>query len=340
MIPTLTEWRALDPEKKSPYENRAASDKERYDKEMLVWRAKEKEAKALREANAAANTQPFDCANMMPPFSAKTMDGSLLGAGDSADFLALQDPESRGLFNASIFNNYGNNPYMMDTQSNQPSNISVRQQQDASPYNKRRLTAFSNSLVNDQLRQNTMARDNFPFNIGGMGFGGDSQAAQSYPHPAQSFLPSGGAGTSGHKAMFWNNPRMENAAAGSADLEPLPLPDQQQHQLNHQEMLLQKATQMIWSGHHAMQAKDQQQMQRLPVGRTWGQNPSSWHDKNMNTVDTNDPIQVNQEAPLTNDIASTPANIPSQEMGNDPMDDAKDSSTHDPWNPLDLEEPN
>lgn len=49
-----SEWKTLDQDTKAPYEARAATEKGRYDKEMLVWRAKQKEEKA----SAAAETRP------------------------------------------------------------------------------------------------------------------------------------------------------------------------------------------------------------------------------------------------------------------------------------------
>ncbi|KAL3920518.1 MAG: hypothetical protein SGILL_003222 [Bacillariaceae sp.] len=47
-----SEWKTLDPTTKAPYEARAAVEKGRYDKEMLVWRAKQREKKAATAASA------------------------------------------------------------------------------------------------------------------------------------------------------------------------------------------------------------------------------------------------------------------------------------------------
>jgi HMG-box domain len=47
-----SEWKTLDPTTKAPYEARAAAEKSRYDKEMLVWRAKQKQEKAAAAAAA------------------------------------------------------------------------------------------------------------------------------------------------------------------------------------------------------------------------------------------------------------------------------------------------
>jgi hypothetical protein len=48
-----SEWKTLDPDTKAPYEARAAQEKSRYDTEMLVWRAKQREEKAATTASAS-----------------------------------------------------------------------------------------------------------------------------------------------------------------------------------------------------------------------------------------------------------------------------------------------
>jgi hypothetical protein len=51
------DWNDLDPEAKAPYEGRAAPEKERYKKEMLVWRAKQKEEKERAAATGTSCTR-------------------------------------------------------------------------------------------------------------------------------------------------------------------------------------------------------------------------------------------------------------------------------------------
>jgi hypothetical protein len=50
-------WKELDSESRAPYEGVAASEKERYDQEMLVWRAKQKEGKD-KEASTSSSGEP------------------------------------------------------------------------------------------------------------------------------------------------------------------------------------------------------------------------------------------------------------------------------------------
>ena len=50
------EWKALNKESKNPYVARAVIDKERYDREMVVWRKKEKEGVTRKAAPNSTNS--------------------------------------------------------------------------------------------------------------------------------------------------------------------------------------------------------------------------------------------------------------------------------------------
>ncbi|KAG7356482.1 HMG high mobility group box-containing protein [Nitzschia inconspicua] len=87
-----TEWKILDPNTKAPYESRAAADKSRYDKEMLVWRAKQKEDKASAAALAKPQSERMSPSNaaggsMHMTFPAPTTDGT-------NDSISIQFPPS------------------------------------------------------------------------------------------------------------------------------------------------------------------------------------------------------------------------------------------------------
>jgi len=75
------EWKELDVLTKAPYEARAAAEKSRYDKEMLVWRAKQKEEKA---AAAVSSTSSVSAAN------------STMGVGLSSKMTAVESASASG----------------------------------------------------------------------------------------------------------------------------------------------------------------------------------------------------------------------------------------------------
>lgn len=321
----LTEWRALEPEKKAPYESLAASDKDRYDREMKVWRAKEKEEKSLRESKA----QAFE-SSVLPSFasitaarkgfgedlhSLRTTDTSTsyaemiggMGGGDrSADMLSAQDRESRGAFHSSIYSNYATNPYSMDPSSDQPSNILAQQHLQDSLYSSAgNLTPFNNAVIKEHLEQNAILRENLQYGIGSMGASSLAQASQLQSHP---FLSSGSIANTVPKTMAWSSQRNalnmgnSNAMSTSIDLEPLPLPED--HQQHLQQKISQKVRdlQMGYSGQHGLQQmymKDQQQqrinipsdgqfLKRLSTGGT-SLFSAGWGQNNL-TADINEPI--------------------------------------------------
>lgn len=297
-----TEWRALDPEKKNPYDSLAANDKERYDREMKVWRAKEKEEKSTRESDLIATTPSFGCVTALPTYTSILASRKDLGdahssrnnatetslpmtginTGDqSVDILQpLNDHDSRGLFHSSIYSNYNNNSYSIDASSDQTSNRTVhQQQQDAIAYSptlhmtdKMQLAQFNNSVVKDHLEQSSIVRENFPYpyNFGAMSATG---SAQSNQYQTQPYVLSGSISNNSSKTMPWSVPRntlnMDNMASTSIDLEPLPLPENHYQQL--QQMLGHKTTrnsQVDWSGQQLglqqMRAKEQHQ-QRITI---------------------------------------------------------------------------
>lgn len=361
-----TEWRALEPEMKAPYDSLAANDKKRYDKEMKVWRAKEKEEKLMRESESGAKNQPFDCVAALPSFVSMsaardvmgqdhaTRDTSfpltdLIGGGlrcgdQSIDVLQpLKDHESRGVFNPSMYNNFSNNSYSMDASSDQQSaGLIQHQQQDTNSFASRQLSQFNNSIGREHLDPYSNSTMN------GVGFHN------------QPFSSSGGIISNNHKMMSWSNPRtamiMENMLASSIDLEPLPLPD------NHQEYhhtLYQKTNrdnQMMLSNQllsqQQMQTIDQQQRINIDsnnqylrrVSTTGGSSfhSSGWGQNASFSGDANEPLIV----PLadgnviheTNEknIMSANAAMVSQEL--DSMDNAKTKNrpNQDPWKPIGL----
>jgi len=297
-----TEWRALDPEKKNPYTALAANDKERYVREMKVWRAKEKEEKSTRESDLIATTQSFGCVTALPTYTSildsrkdlgdahssrnNATETSLpmtgINIGDqSVDILQpLKDHESRGLFHSSIYSNYNNNSYSIDGSSGQTSNRTVhQQQQDAIAYSstlhirdKMQLAQFNNPVVKDPLEQSSIVRENYPYpyNFGTMSATGSAQPNQ---YQTQPYAPSGSISNNSSKTMPWSVPRntlnMDNMASASIDLEPLPLPDNHYQQL--QQMLGHNTTrdsQVGWPGQQLgiqqMRAKEQHQ-QRIAI---------------------------------------------------------------------------
>jgi len=369
-----TEWRALQQEKKCPYNLLAANDKDRYDGEMKIWRAKEKEAKSLRESNPNANAT-FDCVTVMPSFSSmasrkglgddllmirnKSTDltGIMGGVSSGDDLLQqLQDHESRGGFNSSMYGNYNNNSYLMDN-SDHSSNSTLQQQQQAFGTDKRHLAQFNTSPAKDYLEQSSIARENFLF--GTMNTVGTTQASQYQNQP---FLSSGAINAMSKKVMPWSVPRnavnMDNMVTGSIDLEPLPLPDNHQQ---HRQRLFTIENQMGWL--QQLHAKEQQQqriniassneqyLQRLSTAGAsmfssgWEQqNSSSWSDKNTNVANANanDPIviplgdgSVNQESSTAGNGSNSMAVV--KNGGNEIPAFAASStnaSNQDPWNPI------
>jgi len=94
------EWRALAAEKKAPYMSLAANDKGRYDKEMKVYRAKEKEEKLMRESAPAVNTQSFS----WPSFAPITASRQSFGED-------VQSMRNETLDMVDIHKNQANNPF-------------------------------------------------------------------------------------------------------------------------------------------------------------------------------------------------------------------------------------
>ena len=343
----------MEPEKKAPYDLLAANDKKRYDKEMIVWRAKEKEEKQLRESRSGAKNQPFDCVAALPSFVSmsaarnamgegnKIVDTSIsltdliggLGGDELVDILQpLQDRESRGVFNSSIYNNFNNNSYSMDPSSEQQSTAMIQQQQLDSSFASRQLSQLNNSIGKEQIdpySNNTM---------NGVGF------------QNQTFNPSGGIASNNQKMMPWSNPRsamiMENMLASSIDLEPVPLPD------NHQQF------QMSWSSQHQspqqIHTMDQQEqrinidsnnqyLRRVSTAGGSSLFSSGWGQNVRFNVDTNEPMVVPHADGNMNDetnekyiLSTNAANMVSQEL--DSMDNAKNrnGANQDPWKPIGL----
>jgi len=72
-------WKELDPETRAPYEMQAAKDKERYDKEVAVWREEQrskkdqaqKQATETLESASAAEEPPGESLNSFEPFDHK-----------------------------------------------------------------------------------------------------------------------------------------------------------------------------------------------------------------------------------------------------------------------------
>jgi len=358
-----TEWRALQPEKKAPYDLLAANDKKRYDKEMKVWRAKEKEEKLMRESESGGKNQPFDCVAALPsfvPMSAardamgqdhKTRDTSfpltdLIGGGlrcgdQSVDALQpLKDHESRGVFNPSMYNNFSNNSYSMDASSDQQSaGLIQQQQQDTSSFALRQLSQFNNSIGREHLD---------PYSNSTMNGAG---------YLNQPFSSSGGITSNNQKMMPWSNPRsamiMENMLASSIDLEPLPLPD------NHQQYqhTLYRDNQMMLSSqlHRQQQMQTIDQQQRINIDSSnqylrrvstaggssfhtsgWGQNASFSGDANEPMIVPLADGNVNYETNEKNIMSANAANMVSQEL--DSMVNAKtrNGPNQDPWKPIGL----
>lgn len=319
----LIEWRALIPEKKTPYILLAGKDKDRYDKEMKVWRAKEKAEKSMRDSYPTTKNASFDCVTALPTFARKNLGADALsirikaidtslplaemlgGIGDqSVDVLPLQDHESRGEFHSLIYGDYNNHLYLMDASSDQPSNITLQQKQQ-----QQNASAFNNSVVKDRLERISIVRENFPYNMGNVGAAGFAQAIQSSQYQNHPFLSSESISNNGRETTPWNNPHnalnMDNMMSTSIDLEPLPLPED--HQQQRQQNISQKMTrdsQMGWTGQHGLQhiqhASDQQ-IQRIAIASNNGQclqrlptaeaplcssgwgQNHTWFDKNTNT---------------------------------------------------------
>ncbi len=358
-------------DQKAPYESLAAGDKGRYDREMKVWRAKEKERKAMRESGSKANAQSFEWSTLASITGARkgfgedpqsmrniSADPSLplsdmisgIGArGQSSSMLQLQDHESRGAFHSSIYSNYNNNLYSMDSSPDQASNMMMQHQQrqqqleDLSAYSSspsfnmadRRQLASFNSMMKDNLEQTSSVTEHFPYDIGNT-----PQATQPNQYQNNPFLAPRGM-KNASKTMAWSNqrsaPNMDNAMSTSIDLEPLPLPDN--HPPQQQGKLTQKRRegQMGWAGLRGLQqmhARDQQQqrttiasdeqfLRRLSTGGTpmftagWGQN-------NLWNTDTNESIAVAFGGRNINSgNTGRNAMMSSQDIGSNPLEEAK-----------------
>jgi len=333
-----TEWRALEPEKKAPYNGLAGNDKNRYNREMKVWRVKEKEEKLLRESNANRKNQLFDCVAVLPAFAKglcegnKGTDASLpvtdliegLGAGDILH--PLQDHESRGVFNSSINNNFNNNSYSLETSSNQPSTVSLQQQQqDANSFSSRQLAQFNNSD---------------PYNLG---------VTNAAGYQNQLFNTSGSFNNNSQKMMSWNNPRnaviMENMLGSSIDLEPLPLPDNYQQDPQKLFEMMIRDNQMNWSNQHhtglqQMHAHDQQQQQRISSASnnqylrrvSTGGEASSLYSSVWGQQNANEPILVPLGDRIMNQTSEK--NMVSQDMASTDNSKNRNASNQDPWKPI------
>ena len=96
-----TKWNELDSDAKAPYENQAAQEKERYTKEMAVWRAKQKEEK--ERATSSQETMQYsgilpipaidrdDIGTYVHPSSLASVQG-LWQSHDAAEYVARRHP--------------------------------------------------------------------------------------------------------------------------------------------------------------------------------------------------------------------------------------------------------
>ncbi len=288
-------------DEKAPYESLAASDKERYDREMKVWRAKEKERKTMLESDSKPNPQSIEWSTLSsltsgrkgfggdlqlmrnlatdPSLQVSDMIAGMGAGGHSAGMLQMQDHDARGAFHSSIFSN---NPYSMDASSEQASSMILQQQQrqrqleDLRSYqsasfnmtDKRQLPPFT-AMVKDNLEQRSSARENLLYDVGAMSASSSPQGTQASQFQNNPFHASRGMNNVA-KSMPWSSQRnalnMENAMSTSIDLEPVPLPDNPHHQ--HQNANLAEKTresQMGWAGLLGLQQMKDQQQQRTTI---------------------------------------------------------------------------
>eukprot|EP00534_Pseudo-nitzschia_fraudulenta_P010886 CAMPEP_0201215346 /NCGR_PEP_ID=MMETSP0851-20130426/188913_1 /ASSEMBLY_ACC=CAM_ASM_000631 /TAXON_ID=183588 /ORGANISM="Pseudo-nitzschia fraudulenta, Strain WWA7" /LENGTH=585 /DNA_ID=CAMNT_0047504799 /DNA_START=146 /DNA_END=1903 /DNA_ORIENTATION=- len=248
-----TEWKALDSGTKGPYESLAMSDKDRYDREMIVWRAKQKEEKAMRESVPDAKSAPISISEFTSITGTKFWDGAANSDKSNDPFLLpngmvggvssrnqsitmlqpKQHQEFRGMFNPSTRGTHNNYPGAMDALSLQ------RQQPDADTNAMRRFSLPSRmqqtatiDATTRQFGKGSAIRENSAHGSR------NAQAPSWWPHENHSL----GVTNSSSLASIddsrlstnsWMNLRntlhTENMIAGQIDLEPLPLREDHEH---------------------------------------------------------------------------------------------------------------
>lgn len=236
-----TKWKTLGAQAKSPYETRATVDKERYDREMIVWRAKEKEKKGkLKKAPVPITNSPgINYAVGIPAVSTRNgqkqeqSEGeSMVGGGRIENALqqSTNDHDQRDIFRSAIHTTSSYLSESMDTSSHQMSIRTIQQQTypqtpsltSLSATTRRQLTEFTNSIIREQNQNRTDA--NNPTYTGAR----EVQQSQSrhYQHQYVSSFASGTDNSGGfrgdHLENITGNPRnlMGNILGSSIDTHP------------------------------------------------------------------------------------------------------------------------
>lgn len=296
---------------------------------MKVWRAKEKEMKALRAKEESSNIEPYDWSTLasitlsrkgyeqdMPSLRKSVTDPALadLRVGmrpdrrQSTGMMPLLDRESRGAFHTSIYGNFNSNSSWMDSQHMQSSNMMIQEQQQLE------ANALASGGLNFLDRRQLSSRkdnleQNFPHEVGSMGASNPSQGNQPVSYQNNPFLSK--INSSPPKSFFGSNQRgglnMDNSMSSSLDLEPLPLPEN--HPAQHfQTSQTARESQLDWSDQLGLQqmyakgqqqqrttiASDEQYLRRLSTGgapmfSTGWGQNNSW---NMGALDANELVST------------------------------------------------
>lgn len=310
-----SEWKGLDAETKAPYEKQAATDKQRYDGEMKVWRAKEQAEKAARDQRGPFLGDAYmDYSIGIPPVAGYSAVARKGGRDIHADMLSRmgsrslsdikQQYELKGLFDASI---HASSSIYADATNTSPFQLQKKamQQKMQNPNdcslstlsieNKRQLSAFTDSILQNQSQPDLSVQECQRMNSARMD-SGVQQMAHSYQCQNQSrWFP--GSNTHGDPHFSGSDAetmRKTDAPPGFSnnetrlsewfDLEPVPLPEDKPIQNQQYEQVDQRAfagSQNFWLNqqHLTRQAivDTEESIRRLSGGPV-----HTWFERNTN----------------------------------------------------------
>jgi hypothetical protein len=204
-----TEWKILDAEKRLPYETLAAVDKERYVKEMVVWRAKEKKEKIEKAAKLKEAPAPVvkksgidyaigihTVASSRRQGQGHEIDDGVRVENQSINNLHqfINDHEIRGLFQSSIHSNASSN--FSDSMDIPTLSDTTRMQ----------LSEFTNAIIREQNQNDTVV-NNIAAYTNSMEMQ-SSEPRQQYEN--QYLLPFASAGTGSSGGGFSGGDNLDN----------------------------------------------------------------------------------------------------------------------------------
>lgn len=332
------EWKGLDAETKAPYEKQAATDKQRYDGEMKVWRAKEQAEKAARDQQGPFVGDAYmDYSIGIPPVVAYLAGARKGGRNMHADMFSRmgsrplsdikQQYELKGLFDASIHassSNYADatntSPFQLQNRTMQQKvqNPNNRSLSTSSIENKRQLSALTDSILQNQSQPDLSAQESQRKNPPRID-SGVQQTAHSYQYQNQSLWYSESNTHGGPQFTGGDSETMHTADAPPGfsnmdtrlsewfDLEPVPLPEDNPIQNQQYQQADQRAfggSRNLWSNqqHETRQAivDAQDSMRRLSGGPV-----HTWFERNTNIPMDSDRMGHNLNIELSRTPSTT-----------------------------------